>query len=183
MREFTLLSFAAHLDMMASRINDLDRGIVEKACELVCNEAKRVIGVGYPDWPPLKPETLARKFYNTPLLETGAMRDSIGWTVSSDGREGCVGSDDVKALWHELGTSRIPPRSFLREAAQRMEPKIHKLAARAVVAYLVTGDLMSPELRELLHVLHTVKEAVHAAEEGWRRGQESVDSVTPESRQ
>jgi hypothetical protein len=40
---------------------------------------------------------------NTPLLETGEMRASIEW--NAEGNEGRVGSNNEKAVWHELGTS------------------------------------------------------------------------------
>jgi len=73
----------------------------------------------------LSPETLARKMMNTPLLETGELRASIEW--NSTGNEGHVGSNNDKAVWHELGTAKIPPRSFLMGAAQHMEGKIHKM--------------------------------------------------------
>jgi hypothetical protein len=65
---------------------------------------------------------------NSPLLETGEMRASIEW--NSHGLEGHVGSNSDKAVWQELGTSRIPPRSFLVGAAVHMEEQIHKMAAR-----------------------------------------------------
>jgi hypothetical protein len=59
---------------------------------------------------------------------------------------------------HELGTSRIPPRSFLAGAAMAMEDKIHKMAARAVVAVMMGKGLASAEMRELIHLL---KHAAH----------------------
>jgi hypothetical protein len=47
---------------------------------MVHAEARRVIGKGYPDWPKLNPKTIARKLLgNTPLFETGELRDSIEW--------------------------------------------------------------------------------------------------------
>jgi hypothetical protein len=84
---------------------------------MVCAEAKRVIGEGYPEWPALSPETLARKMGDGPLLETGELRASIEW--NAEGKEGHVGSNNDKAVWQELGTARIPPRSFLMGAAMR----------------------------------------------------------------
>jgi phage gpG-like protein len=41
------------------------------------------------------------------LLETGDLRDSIERVVPHG--IAYVGSNNKKALWHELGTSRIPP--------------------------------------------------------------------------
>ncbi len=61
-------------------------------------------------------------------------------------------------MWQELGTSRIPPRSFLVGAAVEMGPKIEKMAARAVMSVLRGGGLYSAEMRELIHLL---REAGH----------------------
>jgi len=41
-----------------------------------------MLGHEQPFWPPLQPETIARKAHgNTSLLETGALRDSIEYTA------------------------------------------------------------------------------------------------------
>src|SRR6267142_5231921 len=148
---FTLLGFVAHLKAVEHDMNALGPAVVAKACEMVAEEARRVIGEGYPYWPALAPSTLARKMMNTPLLETGELRASIEW--NADGNQGYVGSNNEKAVWHELGTARIPPRSFLAGAAMAMEDKIHKMAARAVMAVLLGKGLASAEMRELLHLL------------------------------
>jgi NAD(P)-dependent dehydrogenase (short-subunit alcohol dehydrogenase family) len=47
---------------------------------------------------------LLAKDGDTPLSETGELRDSIQYTVH--GYEGAVGSDNDKALWHELSVVR-----------------------------------------------------------------------------
>src|SRR5258706_4452580 len=159
---FSLLGFVAHLATVEKDMHELGPSIVARACEMVCEEAKRVIGEGYEFWPPLKPETLKRKMMATPLLETGELRASIEW--NSQGNIGHVGSNNDKALWHELGTTKIPPRSFLAGAAMTMEDKIHKMAARAVMAVMARRGLHSSELGELIHLLkhvaHEVKESV-----------------------
>ena len=162
---YSILGFVAKLKAIEHDMHDLGPAIVARACQLVAAEAKRVIGEGYADWPALKPETLARKFYNTPLLETGEMRASIEW--HAEGLHGEVGSNNDKAVWHELGTSRIPPRSFLAGAAQHMGPQVEAMAHKAVVAVLLGKGLHSSEMGELLHLLkhigHHVKEATDKA--------------------
>ncbi len=161
---FSILGFVAQLKAIEHDMHELGPAIVARACQMVCAEAKRVIGEGYPEWPALQPETLARKMMNTPLLETGELRASIEW--NSHGNEG----HNDKAVWHELGTSRIPPRSFLMGAAMRMEVKIHAMAARAVMAVLAGRGLHSSELGELIHLLrhvgHAVKEATETILDG-----------------
>jgi phage gpG-like protein len=149
---FSLLGFVAHLATVERDMHELGPAIVARACELVCEEAKRVLGTYDYGWTPLAPSTLARKMMNTPLLETGELRASIEW--NSTGNQGFVGSNSDKALWHEFGTARIPPRPFLAGAAMAMEDKIHKMAARAVMAVMLGQGLHSVEMRELLHLLH-----------------------------
>ena len=92
---------------------------LDKACVIIEDEAKSYPGSYQTGWAPLKPATIARKATgDSPLLETGEMRDSIEHKV--EGHSGFVGSNDDKAVWQELGTSRgIPPRSFLGLAAHQ----------------------------------------------------------------
>jgi hypothetical protein len=83
---YSILGFIAKLGAIERDMHELGPAIVARACEMVAAEAKRVIGEGYDDWPALKPETLARKMMNTPLLESGELRGSISW--NSEGNEG-----------------------------------------------------------------------------------------------
>jgi phage gpG-like protein len=159
---YSVLGFVAKLRAIERDMETIGPAIIRKACEIVAAEARRVIGEGYEFWPALQPETLARKMMATPLLETGELRASIEWSTSANGLEGWVGSNNDKAVFHELGTSRIPPRSFLAGAAMAMEDKIHKMAARAVMAVMLGKGLHGSEMAELLHLLkhvaHEVKE-------------------------
>src|SRR5258705_13069018 len=92
---FTLLGFVAELETIKRDMEDLPRAIVAKACAMIAKQAKAQIGREQEEWPPLAPSTLARKAANTPLLETGEMRDSIEWVVHGHGShvEGAVGSN------------------------------------------------------------------------------------------
>ena len=124
---------------------------------MVEKEAKTAIGTYRYDWPRLEPETVARKAKgDTPLLETGELRDSIEHIVGREGTEvvGYVGTNNPIAKYHELGTRTIPPRSFLGEAAMRQEHKIHEMMERTIAATFDRGGPHYRELRELFHVLH-----------------------------
>jgi phage gpG-like protein len=175
-QEFSLLGFVTQLHTIDRDLHEVGPAIIARACELVARQAKRAIGKTHELWPALKPETIARKLRgNTPLLETGELRDSIEWTAS--GLEGQVGSNNDKAVWHELGTSRIPPRSFLASSAISMEGRIHEMAERAVIAVLEGRGLHSAEMRELLHLLghayqhvkETIEDALEDPDEKERR--------------
>jgi hypothetical protein len=158
---FTLLEAAAKFHAMGRDMEELTPMIVEGACKMVQTEAKRVLGTHDYGWPALAPSTIAKKAKgDTPGLETGEMKDSIQYTMSTRGNEGWVGTDNDKAVWFELGTSRQPPRSFLARAAAEQEPKIQKMASRSVASVMAGKGLQSTELRELIHfVRHVAREA------------------------
>lgn len=141
MAEMTLLGFAGLLTQLGVGIPAAQHEGLEKAAVIVETESKRVIGTYEYGWPPLKPETVARKANgDTPLLETGAMRESI--QHNSDTNDAHIGSNEDKALWQEMGTVHIPPRSFLAEAARRKEKEVVDAIGDAVFIHLVGGGGM-----------------------------------------
>ena len=157
----SLGSFAAHLLTIEADLKLSQEVCVEKACRMVEKEAKTAIGTYRYDWPRLEPETVARKAKgDTPLLETGELRDSIEHIVGREGTEvvGYVGTNNPIAKYHELGTRNIPPRSFLGEAAMRQEHKIHEMMERTIAATFDRGGPHYRELREMFHVLHMAYE-------------------------
>lgn len=123
------LAAAMFFGALAHRIK-LGEGL-EEAARVVETEAKRVIGTYDYNWPPLAELTLKRKAADTPLLETGAMRNSISHVV--EGKSAFVGSNSEIALFQELGTVRIPPRSFLLQAALHKEHEIREAIGDALI--------------------------------------------------
>ena len=108
---------------------------LEKAAVIVETEAKRVMGTYDLGWPALKPETIARKATgDSPLLETGAMRESIEHEVH--GRSAFIGTDSQIAVYHDKGTSKMPPRPFLLESALRKEHEICEAVGDAIIRKL-----------------------------------------------
>ena len=122
MREFSLLGFVGHLAVLGSEVEHHNHEAMEKCGKLVEEEAKDVIGTYRYGWPSLAASTLAKKAADTPLLETGEMRDSIGHTVGHNEVE--IGSTSQIAVYQELGTSRIPPRPFLEGALKAKVPEV-----------------------------------------------------------
>lgn len=159
MKMFSLLEFVGMLPAIERDLEATGPMIIEKACQIIEKKAKSVIGTNNPSWPALQPATIAskaREGFKTPapLLRTGEMRDLIQHTVH--GNEGCVGSDDPVALWQELGTSKIPPRSFLVSSAIASIDRIERVAGAATVAALVGGGHGAHDLGELWHLLRGV---------------------------
>ena len=77
-----LAEAAARFAAAAVDIEAAKHAALEEACQIVEERAKGLIGHPNTSWPPLAPETLKRKDnINTPLLETGEMRDLIEHVV------------------------------------------------------------------------------------------------------
>lgn len=134
-REFTSLAgfaeFLAERSVVAAEEARLALG---RGAKLIADRAKSKIGHEQPDWPPLAESTLeekARLGYGVPdpLLREGDLRDSIEF--QADGDQAAVGSDDPVAEYQELGTSTIPPRSFLASSAAEQSDRIAALIGTA----------------------------------------------------
>lgn len=134
-------------------------GAMERACQVVEHEAREEIGsyqgaaAPFPAWAELADSTKADRVRqgfpeNDPLLRTGEMRDSIGHSVVATGVgtvEGTVGSTSQIAVYQELGTDRIPPRSFLGGALMREEAVVVKILGDAA-HWALTGGKQSGQL-------------------------------------
>jgi hypothetical protein len=131
---------------------------------MVQERAKGLIGHPNASWPPLAAETIAHKSgLNMPLLETGEMRDSIEHTVI-DSSHAEVGSNLDRAVWHESGTSRVPPRPFLSLAAHQEGPQVAKMVAKTVGAAIV-GGLAGSRVHDFFEIAHIAGEALHSIRE------------------
>jgi hypothetical protein len=163
MKLFDVAGFIAELPAIERDFHASGPLIVEKACQIVQKKAKAAIGKDHEMWPQLAESTIADKQRHgfptpKPLLRTGELRDSIQYTVH--GLEGCVGSDSPIAVYQELGTSRIPPRSFLVSSAISSEDKIHRMAAATTIAALSGYGRNARDVREMLHLLHRAGHAL-----------------------
>jgi phage gpG-like protein len=169
MSVFSLAEMAAKLIASDHILKAAEHEVIANSCAMVAGRAADMIGVPQPGWAPLAAETLKRKDgINTPLLESGEMRSSIAW--NSDATEGFVGSNNKKAIWQELGTSRIPPRSFLGSAAIQMAPEIEKLADRAVAEAFEGTGVFGEVLRGLRETGHKLGETAESFNETLQRG-------------
>lgn len=139
--EFSLTSFAALTTSMIFEVDHAQHKALEEAAKIVEEEAKRVIGTYDYGWTPLAASTKADRVHkgfpaDEPLLRTGAMRDSIEHKVISS-REAAIGSNNDIAVYQELGTSKIPPRSFLVQAAIHKEADVaHEIGRHTLRALL-----------------------------------------------
>ena len=163
----TLEGFVSHLRsrVLPSLPVAVHRGVQDGA-ELVRDTTKEQIGQ-YLEGPedglptaPLADRTIddrIRKGFtpDDPGLRTGEMRDSYGARVGNEGLEveASIGSDDLKAVYFELGTIRDgqfhePPRPELSVAASRCEQKIARGVGRLIVRALEGRPLPNAKSHE-----------------------------------
>ena len=159
MKEFhSLLAFSEHLVKVAAAEELLVKRAVSHCAKLVEREAKAEIGAyqnqagPFAGWAELtdstKADRIAKGFpEDEPLLRTGEMRDSIGTTISTDGLEAQIGSNSDIAVYQELGTDKIPPRSFLGGAMARELPEIKAILGRSVYAALIGDKVFETRLK------------------------------------
>lgn len=157
MREFDIRHALAEMLKIGVAIEHETHKALTRAAELVEHEAKAEIG-HYQDaagplaeWAQLAPSTIAEKEAlgyappDNPLLREGDLRDSIGHKVEThfnlSGGEAAIGSDSDIAVYQELGTGHIPPRSFLGGAAVREEEKVVEILGGGVVSGLVGKEV------------------------------------------
>lgn len=155
MRDFSLAGFIAHIAAADARMSSGTRGTLDRAAKVVEAEAKAEIGhyqgaVGpFAAWAPLAQATQEDRVAqgypaNEPLLREGTLRDSIKHSVDVQGPGhgvAVIGSDSPVAVYQELGTRSIPPRSFLGGAAMRKAPEVKKIVGHgAVMALLGPGS-------------------------------------------
>ena len=122
----TFAGFVAHLALVRAALPDAEKAGLDHAGHLIEQEAKDLIGTEYSGWPALADSTVARKSAlgqtgrksaTDPLLATGELLHSVHHEV--DGHKVIVGTPDPVGVFHEFGTSRMPPRPFLAPAAHR----------------------------------------------------------------
>jgi hypothetical protein len=136
--------FAARLEASLATVRPrLEIGLA-KTGTLAHTLAAEYIGNEMPEWPPLAESTIADKESKgfavpAPLLRTGEMRDSIQVEVDPVELEMVVGSNELVALWQEMGTDRgIPPRPFLATGLKNSLEYAEDVFGEAAVS-LLTG--------------------------------------------
>ena len=144
--------FIAKVAGMSMAIEHETHKALERAAKVVEAEAKREIGhyqsaAGpFAAWAELadstKADRVAQGFTeNDPLLRTGDLRDSITHAVGH--HEAVIGSNSDVAVYQELGTRRIPPRSFLGGAMVRKSDTVAAILGAGVVKGLVGEQVVN----------------------------------------
>jgi len=144
-----LLSFAAHLVAIAAVEKLTNRRALAEVGKIVVEDAASQIGeyqgaVGnYPQWEPLAESTEDEKARlgappDSPLYRFGDLQKSFGYTVVAD-NEVIVGSTEETMIYHEFGTSKMPPRPVLGPAVLKNVEKIGKLLGMRTFEALLMG--------------------------------------------
>lgn len=109
-------ALASHFEKAVDNIHRNGPIALEQIGRRVEVLAKSKLGEYQPGWVGLADSTLADKVLGgwpipSPLLRTGEMRETIHHTVYE--KAAVIGSDSQIAVWQEMGTSKMPARSFL----------------------------------------------------------------------
>ncbi|MGU3387281.1 hypothetical protein ACLBYG_22415 [Methylobacterium sp. D53M] len=130
-------AFTAYMRGRLATLPAAEKRALGDGIELIRDAAREQPGTYQPGWPKLKPATVARKATgDSPLRETGAMAQGYESKVVGP-KEAVAGSNDDKAIWQELGTSRgIPPRNNLQAAGIKKGPEAARRIGAAVIAHL-----------------------------------------------
>lgn len=143
-------------DDMVRALEHSKKGL-EKAAILLKNTCKQEIGVyqrgagPFEAWDLLADATeadKARQGYplDAPLERTNALRASFKHEIEGDGWSAIVGSTDPVLVYHEFGTSKMPPRPVLGMALYRNLERIQRLIGDSVTQGFVGGEVIHPSL-------------------------------------
>ena len=158
MQEFQSFGlFGKHLAKVAAIGESVTHEAAKAGAQHIANAAKDRIGEyqdatgPYPAWVNLAPATvldrIAKGFSpDDPLLRSGELRDSI--KVVAEGNVAGAVSDDMVALYQEMGTATIPPRPFLGPAGYNSKKGIERVMVDALMLWI--GGARVGEVRLLL---------------------------------
>ena len=170
MKEFDLVGFALHLAKLPALMLIEQHDGLEAAARVVEKEAKGLVGEyhgaagPFVGWAELADETKDERVdqgypENEPLLRSGLLRDSIEHVAEVFEAQVGVPDREVQhpyrakpenigdiAVYQELGTSGIPPRSFLGMAAVHKGPEVAEILGAAVVKALVGEEVFKGRL-------------------------------------
>ena len=149
--------YAESLRLAQGRVTMVLGAVTTEVVVRAAERARSYIGEDQADWDPLSPRTLTGFRHingmwiegkeelgfsppDNPLLREGTLKASIEAEVITP-TMGMIGSENLVALWQELGTPgaeyEIPPRPFLAKGMQETIPEMESLLEEAAVDLLV----------------------------------------------
>jgi len=133
----SLQAFSRHMATLTIEERAIDTLARAGVATVLTRKVKEKIGDPARLLPPLAASTIAKKGNDLPLVDTGALKESITWRHMSP-RRTVVGSTEDKAIWHELGPvhGRYPKRPFLAPTAEEENVGLFELYAKAMRAFL-----------------------------------------------
>jgi hypothetical protein len=139
----SLKQFEAQLAASLSRVVPAIEIGLDKVGTLALTLAEHYPGTYQPGWAPLADSTLKDKADKgfpvpSPLKRTGEMAESYKKELELAELAVVVGSPEKKALWQEMGTSRIPPRPVVATAMSNSLPYAADVFGEIAVG-LLTG--------------------------------------------
>jgi HK97 gp10 family phage protein len=141
--KLTLQEFETQLARMESRLVPELYIALQRIGEATQDVARAMPGVEHSFWPPLAESTIEDKVRKgfpvpSPLRRTGEMAESYKYELRPGELAVAVGSEEKTALFHEFGTSRMPPRPVLSRAMMEILPFARRMLG-SVANSILTG--------------------------------------------
>jgi HK97 gp10 family phage protein len=148
----SLLAFSQHLIGLQLAVHHAKHGALEQVGKLLKADMIAQIGHyqpqggGYVAWASLAPSTESEKAMlgapaDAPLERFGDLKQSFKYEVEGSAAV-IVGSTDPVMVYHELGTSRMPPRPVIGPALYNNRDKVQAIMGRALVEAILLGQVI-----------------------------------------
>jgi phage gpG-like protein len=129
---------ASELAALAVSVSSKGEALAEIG-EHLAEKAREKVGHQQDGWAPLAAATEAEKArhgypQDAPLLRTGGLRGSISSRLVDHGEAVEVGTVSKAAVFHEFGTSKMPPRPVFAPLVSENVVEIHGILARHIAS-------------------------------------------------
>ena len=146
-----LSQFITRFTAISTEIAVVRQACLEEGAKEFLKRAQDAMGTYEYGWPPLQPATIVRKRTgDSPLVETGEMRAS--GIIEHRGVEVFVEFTDPKMVYHEFGTSRVPPRPVIGGTIDHHGQEIADLIGVHFVAIMDETVAMGSVASAISHV-------------------------------
>ncbi|MCJ2136201.1 hypothetical protein MKK69_19455 [Methylobacterium sp. J-026] len=139
-------ALATFLEGVAHSLPQAQQAALDDATTFLLQKVKEIPGnyQSDPAWPALAEATVedrTRKGFtpDDPLRRTGEFAETFQKHVDGPTRAE-VGSNDERAAWFELGTSRMPPRPVLGAAKAQHDPHLVEIVGRRIQQHIGGRD-------------------------------------------
>lgn len=155
-REFKSFTEAGAYFVRAAVIHEtVKKQAMRRAGTKVLAHARSKFGVYQPAvgewarWMYLTDYTMTERIWqgftpDDPLKRSGGLKKSLHLSIDND--RIVIGSNDERMIWHEMGTSRMPPRAVLGPALYEKRHEVAKIIGHSIARHMMYGFVKAEDL-------------------------------------